>query len=170
MQSILPEHLDFVQKADLGCEIKGKWPVARLNRLTDLLLNDSGELNAELEFGRKGKLRYITGKVSTEVEVACQRCMQPMLLKLDANIKLGLISSEEYVDRLPEGYDPWLVSDKDMSLAYMLEEELLLVVPLVAMHEEDCSDYLQEQEKRKQTENIEETEKKNPFSVLKDLL
>jgi len=170
MQSILPERLDFIQKADLGCEIKGKWPINQLNRLPDLLLNDNGELDAELEFGRTGKLRYISGNVSAKVEVICQRCMQPMFLELNAQIKLGLITDEEYADRLPEEYDPCLVSDDDKSLAEVLEEELLLVMPLVAMHKEGCSDYLQEQEKRIQIEEESKSEKENPFSVLKDLL
>ncbi len=170
MQSILPEHLDFIQKADLGCEIRGKWPVKRLNRLMDLLLNDSGELDAKLKFDRAGKLRSISGSVSAKVEVTCQRCMQPMSLELEADIKLGLITDEEQADRLPEGYDPCLVNDEDSSLADLLEEELLLVMPLVAMHEEGCSDYLQEQKKRRQIEEESKSEKENPFSVLKDLL
>ena len=170
MQSILPEHLDFIQKADLGCEIRGKWPINQLNRLSELLLNDSGKLDAELKFDRIGKLRYLSGKVSAKVKVTCQRCMQPMPLELEANIKLGLITNEDQADRLPEDYEPCLVNDGDTSLASMLEEELLLVMPLVAMHKEGCSDYLVEQEKRKQAEEESESEKENPFSILKDLL
>ena len=170
MQSILPEYLDFFQKADLGCEIKGKWPINQLNRLTGLLLNESGELDAELKFDRLGKLRYISGNVSAKVEVTCQRCMQPMSLALEANFKLGLITKEDQADRLPEGYEPCLVNDEDTRLADVLEEELLLVMPLVAMHEEGCPNYLQEQEKRKQIEEESKSEKENPFSVLKDLL
>jgi len=51
----------------------------------------------------------------------------------------------------------------------MLEEELLLAIPLVAMHDTDCSDFIQEQ-KQWQAEHESQQEKKNPFSVLKDLI
>jgi len=52
----------------------------------------------------------------------------------------------------------------------MLEEELLLGLPLVPMHEFDCSDYLQQQLSDQQNEVEVSEEKENPFSVLKDLL
>lgn len=170
MQSTLPEKLDFIQKAKFGCEIHGNWPINRLQRLPDLLLNDQGNIEAKVKFGQIDKLRFVTGDVSAQLEVTCQRCMQAMSLNLSTSFKLGLVADEDKTDHLPEGYEPYLVDDEKMSLPELLEDELLLAMPIVTMHEHDCSDYLQAQEKRKQQEADQQSEKENPFSVLKDLL
>lgn len=173
MQSILPEHVDLMQKAKLGCEIAGEWPVSKLDRLADLLLDDTPVVTARLTLGREGRLHYLQGQVAVTVEVTCQRCMQPMQLSLNCDVSLGLISEEAQADRLPEGYEPLLVEDGKMSLPAILEDELLLAMPLVAMHDYDCSDYMQQQKQQQAVEEDQmnaEKEKNNPFSVLKDLL
>lgn len=173
MQSLLPEYVDLMQKAKLGCEIAGDWPVSRLDRLADLLLSDTQLVTAKLSLGREGKLHFLRGELSVTLEVTCQRCMQPMQLPLNCELSLGLISDEAQAERLPEGYEPLLVEEGKMRLPSILEDELLLAMPLVAMHDYDCSDYLQQQNQRLAVEEDQvkaEKDKNNPFSVLKDLL
>ena len=171
MQSILPEQLDVIQKAKFGAEIRGTWPVNRLERVSELLLDDAGNIEAELKFSKLGHLRLIDGNISAELKVTCQRCMQPMDLSLKVDFKLGLICKEAQAEGLPEGYEPYLVEGDSENIPHMLEEELLLAMPLVAMHEHDCSDYLQQQGIRQQEEaEQQEEEKESPFSKLKDLL
>jgi DUF177 domain-containing protein len=171
MQSILPEQLDVIQKAKFGAEIEGTWPINKLQRFSELLLDDAGDLQAELKFQKLGHLRLIDGNITAELKVACQRCMQPMDLPLNIDFKLGLICKEAQAEGLPEGYEPYLIEGDSENIPHMLEEELLLAMPLVAMHEHDCSDYLQQQRKRQQDEaEQQEEEKENPFSQLKDLL
>lgn len=173
MQSLLPEFIDLIQKANLGCEITGEWPVNRLDRLADVVLDDTAVVEATLTLGREGKLRYLKGRASVTLQVTCQRCMQPMALPLDCDISLALISDEAQADRLPEGYEPLLVEEGKMRLPTIVEDELLLAMPLVAMHDYDCSEYLQQQKQRLAVEEDQakaEKDKENPFSVLKDLL
>jgi len=171
MQSILPEHLDVIQKAKFGAEIQGTWPVAKLERFSELLLENDGDLQAELKFRKLGHLRLIDGNISAELKVTCQRCIQPMDLSLNIDFKLGLICKEAQAEGIPEGYEPYLIEGDSENIPHMLEEELLLAMPLVAMHEHDCSDYLQQQKQRQQEEvNQQEEERENPFSQLKDLL
>jgi uncharacterized protein len=171
MQSILPEYLDVIQKAKFGVEVQGRWPVRKLQRLSALLLEEAGDLQAELKFRQLGRLRLIDGKISVGLKVTCQRCLSPMPLSLKIDFKLGLISKEIQADGLPEGYEPYLVEGNSENIPHMLEEELLLAMPLVAMHEGDCSGYLQQQEQRRQDElDKPQEEKENPFSALKKLL
>ena len=169
MHTKLPEYLDFTRIADKGDEIQGKWPISGLPQLKELLVNDAGDVEVEMNFGRLGKLRYVTGTISGELAVICQRCMQPMELALKAEFKLAMVQTEEQAERLPEEFEPLLVDEDKMSVPQMLEEELLLAIPLVAMHDTDCSDFIVEQ-KQWQAENESVQEKKNPFSVLKDLI
>lgn len=168
--TLLPEHFDFIQKAKIGCEINGLWPIGQLDRLADLLLDETGELQAEVSFGQEGPLRYVIGKVTAELGLTCQRCMQPMKYPLHIEFKLGLITNEQQAEKLPADFEPLLVDDENMSLPAVLEDEILLAMPLVAMHDYDCSDYLQTQKDQQQQDAEKQQEKENPFSVLKDLL
>ena len=173
MQSTLPEYLDLIQKAKLGTEIEGEWPINKLDRIADQLVNDGGMLIAKLELGQQEKLLFLKGSVSVNLAVTCQRCMQAMDLPLNAVINLALITNESQEDQLPEGFEPLLVDDSKMRLPDILEDELLLAMPLVPMHDNDCSEYLQQQKQRQAVEAEQdkaEKEKQNPFSVLKDLL
>ena len=170
MQSILPEQLDVIQKAKFGAEIQGQWPINKLQRLSELVLDDTGDIHAEMKFHQQGHLRLIDGHVSAELQVTCQRCMQTMTLSLNSDFKLGLICKEAQAEGLPEGYEPYLTEGDSENIPELLEQELLLAIPLVVRHEDDCSEYLQEQKLRQQAEEKIEEEKENPFSVLKDLL
>lgn len=171
MKPTLPVHLNFAQKAKNGFEIHGKWPIKQLNRLKDHLQSDQGDIEAELKFDRAGPIPYIRGSIKAELVLKCQRCMQSMPYNIEADFKLGMVQNEDQADRLPDEYEPYLVEDDNNHLPDMLEDELLLALPLVAMHDFECSEYLQDQVSEPEEEVVEETEKKdNPFSVLKDLL
>ena len=171
MKPTLPVHLNFAQKAKNGFEIRGKWPIKQLNRLNDHLLSDQGDIEADLKFDRAGPIPFIRGNIKAELVLKCQRCMQSMPYSIEADFKLGLVQNEDQADRLPDEYEPYLVEDDNNHLPDMLEDELLLALPLVAMHDFECSEYLKDQTPEHEEEVVEETEKKdNPFSVLKDLL
>ena len=173
MQSTLPEYLDLIQKAKLGAEIDGEWPISKLDRIADQLVSNDGVLAAKLELGQQEKLLFLKGSISVTLAVTCQRCMQAMDLPLNAEICLALITHEGQEDQLPDGFEPLLVEDSKMRLPDILEDELLLAMPLVPMHDSDCSEYLQQQKQRQAVEAEQdeaEKEKQNPFSVLKDLL
>jgi uncharacterized protein len=170
MLTLLPEYLDFAQKARNGCEIRGFWPINRLKRLAEVVHSDQGNIEAEVVFDHQDRLQVVTGHVTAGLKLTCQRCMQAMDYPLHTEFKLALVTDEAQADRLPDDYEPLLLADDRMSLPELLEDEILLAIPLVAMHEYDCSDYLLAQEDQQQAEAGPVTEKANPFSVLKDLL
>jgi len=170
MNQILPVHLNFAQKAKIGFELKGKWPIKQLKRLNEVLLSDQGELDVELKFDRAGPIPFIEGHITAELQLKCQRCMQAMPHAVDIRFKLGLVLNDEHIEKLPDEFEPYMLEDDNNHLPDLLEDELLLALPLVAMHEFDCSDYLQQQSSVHQNEVEKAEEKENPFSVLKDLL
>jgi len=170
MKQTLPVHLNFAQKAKIGFEIEDKWPIKQFKRLNESLLSDQGELVASLKFDRDGPVPYVVGHVTTELQLKCQRCMSEMPYVVDIEFKLGFVQNDEQMERLSSDYEPYLLTTDENHLPDMLEEELLLALPLVPMHEFDCSDYLQKQISEQKIE-VETPEKKpNPFSVLKELL
>lgn len=171
MQPILPEELDFVQAARKASKINGYWPISRLERLAGLVLDDQANIEAELEFDVQGRLRMVSGIAKARLSMICQRCMQPMDVDLVTDIKLALVSDESKADLLPEEFEPLMLDeDNRINIPAMLEDELLLALPLVALHDTDCSDFLQVQKERQALEEEQALKKDNPFSVLKDLL
>ncbi len=170
MNQTLPVHLNFAQKAKVGFELTGKWPIKQLKRLNEVLMSDQGDIEVELKFDRDGPIPFIDGHITAKLQLKCQRCMQAMAHTMDIKFKLGLVLNDEHIERLPDKYEPYLLEDDNNHLPDMLEDELLLALPLVAMHEFDCSDYLQQQDSEQQNKVEKVEEKENPFSVLKDLL
>ena len=170
MNQTLPVHLNFAQKAKIGFEIQGKLPIKQFKRLNEALLSDEGDIEVELKFDRACPVPFIVGHIKTELQLRCQRCMQAMSHSVDVDFKLGLVQNEAQMEKLEDEFEPYLLESDNNHLPDMLEEELLLALPLVAMHEFDCSDYLQKQVFEQQDKVEKTEEKENPFSVLKDLL
>ena len=170
MNQTLPVHLNFRQKAKTGFEIQGKWPIKQLKRLNELLLSDQGDIQVSLKFGFAGHIPYIEGNITAELQLKCQRCMQPMPYNIDNHFKLGLVLNDEQMDKLPDEFEPYLVEDDSNHLPDMLEDELLLSLPLVAMHEYECSEHMKEQDTVEDEQADSSDAKENPFAVLKDLL
>lgn len=171
MKQTLPVHLNFRQKCKTGFEIQGNWPIKQLKRLNEFLLSDEGDIKVELKFDFAGHIPCIKGHITAELQLKCQRCMQSMTHTVDNDFKLGLVLNEEQMNKLPDDFEPYLVVEDNNHLPDMIEDELLLSLPLVPMHEHECSEYVKTQGAQ-QDEDVSpvKEEKENPFSVLKDLL
>ncbi|MDH5423910.1 MAG: YceD family protein [Gammaproteobacteria bacterium] len=170
MQSRLPEYCDLFQLADKSATMSGVWPIAKLPRLLALLSSDVGEAVVEFEFGKSGRTRFLKGTISADVEMECQRCLESATVSLNAEFSLALIEDELNSNKVPEEYDI-LVTEGRHFLPDVIEDELILVVPLVASHDYECSSYLNQQVVEPVVQQQDEGEKKpNPFAALKDLL
>jgi uncharacterized protein len=136
----------------------------------DLLLERSGEVIVSLEFGIDAEgIRYLKGRLQTVVVLECQRCLQSTQTPIDADFALGLVQSIEMAEKLPSHYEPLLVESDSLFLRDIIEDELLLALPLVAMHDESqCIDVNQQAADANKRNNDDrgESEKANPFAAL----
>ena len=169
MQNKLPALFDPFQLARSSFSASDKMPIAKLTRLVPKLVSDQGDLWVDLviEFDEQ-RICTIKGDVKGSLSLECQRCMQVMELPVTLSFVLGVVKKEERIDYLPESYEPLLVVDK-VNMREILEEELLLYIPLVPKHDEnDCgavkSAFVQESDQVKT-----EVKRENPFSILKEL-
>ena len=170
MQARLPEFCDLFQLADRHAVVSGQWPIAKLPRLVTMLGSDKGIVEAEFNFGKLGKTAYVKGRVSAEVELTCQRCVELMEYTLESEFALGLIDNEALVDRLPEEFEALLTEGRHF-LPDVIEDELILAVPFVPAHDNSCSSYMIDQKEEQKLQQVVEEEKKpNPFAALKDLM
>lgn len=201
MLAPLPDHIDVLRLAKQGSKLVGKQSLEKMSRLRQGILlqddivitsqkhvleegqkehRDIGVADVELEFGEDNeRIPFIKGRAQANVYITCQRCLEPMLLELDASFLLGAVEDEAKASQLPEQYEPLMISGRSSSLTEIIEDELILSVPLVALHKVDqcsaselllamASDAARENEKE-QGNGKERGKVNNPFSVLSSL-
>lgn len=171
MSERFPDLVDPVNLAVTGRQISGELQPAQMKRLLSLLYSDKGVVRVEVEFGVDSQgIRFVKGHLDAEVEVACQRCLEAVGLEVSTDFQLGIVTSDTKAGNLPSDYEPLLVETTPMPLPDIIEDELILTIPIVAMHAEgDCSEEVKKV--LNESVEIEETaeEKKSPFSVLEEL-
>ena len=75
---------------------------------------------------------------------------------------------QEDIDELPEVYEPVEVNDHgEINLLQLFEDELILSLPIVALHAEEDCDIKQDEMSFGEIEPADE--RPNPFAVLKEL-
>ncbi len=138
----LPVHIDPLRMAEAGRLLEGRYSLAEMDRLHDSLLDSSGKVTVSLEFGIDAEgIRYMKGRLQSELTLECQRCLQAMQAPIDVEFALGLVRSNDAAEQLPSHYEPLLVESDALFLRDIIEDELLLALPLVALHDESqCID------------------------------
>jgi uncharacterized protein len=163
MLDCLPEYIEPVGLADVGRSFRGKVSVSALSRLLPSLASTDGELEVQLEFHLdERRIRTLKGTIEGNVNLVCQRCLKDLRFPLDLRFSLGIVSSEAEIESLPDGYEPLLVTGESLRTVDVIEDEVLLAVPAIPLHqgEESCeAGYV----------NQPLPEKDNPFSVLEKL-
>lgn len=164
----LPHYVEPRKLADQGVLISGQTTVAALPRFSDFDQSQAEAVSVALTFERDPDdgQRIVHGTVSAALVMTCQRCLEPVTCDVTAQVNLALVWTEEEISMLPERYDPWLMTDEKMTLATLLEEELLLALPLVATHEQ-CPTRLPEGDEPDASASDERAD--NPFAVLASL-
>jgi len=171
VETPVPDYVDarkiFAQRA----LISGTVPVSRLSRFCELLADSSGEVRVSLEFGLDERhRRIIHGSIETVVATVCQRCLEQTSTQLKESFKLGLVETEAQIERLPDEVEPWLSADARLSLLDILEEQLILAMPIVSYHSQACEVLVAAADSAQQGKagKIDQRDD-NPFAVLKML-
>jgi len=165
MLSELPETIDPLRLAKTGRALSGSYELRQFDRINASLKDGSKvQVSFKLEFSRddKNQLFSIVGDLETVLPQVCQRCMQPMQHQLSIAIKLAIVSNEEEAENLPAEFEPYIDTGVPVKLQDFIEDELLLAMPLVSLHEQ------QECPAARKFKH-EQREKENPFAELKNL-
>lgn len=163
----LPRQGDPRKFAQQGISLEGVIPIIALPRLAESLEETEGQVLVKLDFGisEEGK-KVVSGKANADLTLVCQRCLNPVAQPVECDISLAIVWTEEDAKALPKHLDPWIVEDVSADFFEMVEEELLLNLPPVAYHEEQCVDPRLFQSGEPV---VVKQEKKNPFQVLEQL-
>src|SRR5690606_15172890 len=131
-----PERIDpqriFANNDSISSEI----PLGNFKRLQVYLSDEAGTVHARLTFGfdDSGR-RRIHGTLSSQVCVRCERCLENMLLDIHADLDVLVVSSEAEARALPAGTESVVADEEGLDLQAIVEDELILSLPIVAYHE-----------------------------------
>lgn len=140
MRQQLPKEIDPFKLAYNGIELEGEIPVAKMARLAESLYSTDGTVKVKMHFDIDSTgTPFLQGHFETSLSLICERCLAPMQIDLDVDSLLALVKSELKVEGLAEQYEPWLLdTDEPVDPAVVVEDELILALPLVPRHDEDC--------------------------------
>ncbi len=111
---------------------EGKLPLAGFTRLEGLLAADTGDIQVTLAASAdEAGHAHLNGMLSGALRLNCLRCLKPFDWALHAPLGLRLVKTEaEEVQALHE-CEPYLVQDDELPLRDIVEDELLLALPMM---------------------------------------
>ncbi|BBM03766.1 YceD family protein [Microbulbifer sp. GL-2] len=167
-KSVLPKSIDARKLVQREQYLDGILPLESLDRLRAAVESVDGEIVSELQFGRdlQGHLT-VSGKVLCIVELLCQRCLRPVREQVEAQFCWGIVWTEEQGKALPKDLDQVIQDGDELDLHLVLEDEILLNLPMVAYHNEECVSKESFHVGEEKAEAGEQRE--NPFKVLEQL-
>ncbi|MCI0399917.1 MAG: YceD family protein [Gammaproteobacteria bacterium] len=131
----LPVTIDPLQLAGLGDTLVGRIDLVQMKRLRPSLYSDEGEVEFRFEFGRDPEgIFCLTGQLTATLQVVCQRCLEPMQLPIKGSVRLGIVSGADEAAKLPPLYEPLIAMDGPLFLAEIIEDELMLALPISPLH------------------------------------
>lgn len=176
MSTGLPKRIDPQRLAAQDSPLEGELSTAAMPRLRrELAGNPAVPVSVRLHARRDEARRLLLeGQVRAKLNCTCQRCMEPVALQIDGQYALAVVRDEEAARSLPAELDPLMTdADGEVDLATLVEDELLLALPVIAMHAnpEDCGERaaLVREQGKEPTEFDGASERENPFAVLKKL-
>lgn len=172
-RAFVPEKLDLAAFARDGASLEGEWPAASLERLAESGAGDapaqgwpavSWSLHGEVRQPRGGKAQtWLQVQARARVALTCQRCLKPVEEQLDIDRWIRFVDTEAEAAELDaDSDDDVLALPRHLDARELIEDELLLALPLVPRHEV-CPEPLAHAD---DADEAEEEERPNPFAKL----
>ncbi|MDE2262075.1 MAG: DUF177 domain-containing protein [Gammaproteobacteria bacterium] len=128
--------LDVDRLARGEAEIDFEVPLSELPRLKSRIAGIGGSVRGSARFGRQSGFAVAELSLAGKAGLQCQRCMRAMELPIESTTHLALILAEADAAEVPEELEPVLAREGRISAGELVEEEMLLVLPIVPLHEE----------------------------------
>jgi uncharacterized protein len=159
MKTFIINNLEFAQKQQ---KFISTFAVFDLKRLAELLvIQDKNAERSAIRFELTGDFKRFRQPslhlhIKTKLPVICQRCLDEM--HVDMDLSLDYLISNVAINELDENDEmDWLEANNEMDLQELIEDELLLAMPIAPVHEKNCNKL-----------SMQSGEKPNPFAILKD--
>ena len=143
-----PAVIDSLEFARSAQSLSGTLPVARLQRLHDVLIDTEGSLSYEVCGGRDARNRpQLKLRITGALDLQCQRCLGLLAYAVDVSNTVLLIPPDE---RANGDIDDAEAADAieataELDVTTLIEEEVLLSLPLAPRHAEGaCASRLEQ--------------------------
>jgi len=155
--------IDTLEFAEKSLQIHGRIALLDLERLSGALFSRDGALDYSLT-GKTNALGkpQLDLRVTGNLQLVCQRCLQPLPFAMDAVAQLVLVADEAAVPLDADDQDEtdYIVADQRQPVLALIEDEVLLSLPLAPAHATDeCVAPL----------NRAQVQKDSPFKILQGL-
>jgi len=133
------EPLDALNLAAAATVVERDYCLANFVRLAERLAAPGGAAHARMVFRSVDGLPTAELQVRAPAVLICQRCLGPMRQTLESTSKLVFVVSEDAA--VPEDHEAIAGDPRRVDIAELVEDELLLSLPLVATHGagDDCA-------------------------------
>jgi uncharacterized protein len=170
-----PRRLDVRRFAEEAATLAGVTPAGELPRL-------QGELQApgtscEVRWTARGELRnprhvqpqvWLHLRAEAELPLVCQRCLQPVAVRVELDRPFRFVADESTAAAQDDEADEdVLVASRDFDLLDLVEDEMLMGLPLAPRHEE-CPVPVR-MAAADPAYHLAEAERRHPFAVLDQL-
>jgi len=172
MSGKLPSKIDPFKAADQSRVLRGVVNTKQFKRLDKAIISIEDELSVGCSFLRDDLNRpYVELNCKASMVLRCERCLGSMDFKFELkNHRLQLIDASNH--SAEADVDGLLVEHNDLYLSELLEDEILLGLPLIPKHSalDECDqanvDWLIRQG---ESDSVESTKTHKPFAVLEML-
>ncbi len=164
MSAVFEAGIDPHVAARQSRHLQGTIAVAKLERLVEALQRDVGSADVDVKFelGDNGRIEFELA-INAEVIAQCQRCLGDVQFAVSSRRRMAVVTEQSAVDDLPEELEPVMVLGNTLKLIPVIEDELILSLPIVIKH-----DVCQPAVELAPEDDL-DSARENPFAVLKQL-
>jgi uncharacterized protein len=162
------DQVNAVELAGRAATLTREIGLTQLPRLVEAGALPGTRLGAVMVFGRFEGRTTVEVRVQGSVMLTCQRCLRPSECRIDDSAQLLIVAND--AEEVPGGFEATLGDAERLSVTELIEEQALLGMPLVPMHEDlaQCD----EVQAVPATEAVDapDEERQRPFANLREML
>jgi uncharacterized protein len=124
--------------AERGAVLEGTIDLVRFSRLKGLLNSAEGSARARLAFRRnRDDVLLVELECEADLELICQYCLDPVRHEVRERVDFAVAETEDSLAVLPNGMEPIALNGEGFQPATVIEDELIVSLPLVPRHGDD---------------------------------
>lgn len=163
----LPERVDPLRLANRDGALQGVLGLEAMPRLREAVESMDHPVQVGIRFVREyGRIR-VEGEVQAQVELLCQRCLQPVSFAVETTFRVVPVADMDEACAMDSEVEPVLLENGLLAVHDLVEEEILLTLPAVPVHEQGaCALRPGREFTAGEVEAARKEERGNPFAVL----
>jgi uncharacterized protein len=136
MSAARSDLVNAIELAGRSARLERELGLTQLPRLVEAGALDGTSVHAVLAFGRFEGRPTVDLQVDGKVVLTCQRCLRPCECRIDDTARVVIVADADV--EVPGGLESVPGDAERLSLAELIEEQTLLGLPLVPMHEDEA--------------------------------